>query len=155
MSNPSKAKGTAVETAIVRYLRANGFPFADRQPLRGGRDQGDITACPGIIIEAKTSKRTGPTGLPSEQLLATWLDQTELERVNAGAAVGLLVVKRHGTTDPGRWHCWWPVDVLGSLSAGTAVQTGYGVTLHAMLSLADSTFLLRAGGYGTGIEYAS
>ena len=147
MSNPSKAKGTAAETAIVRYLRANGFGGADRQPLRGNRDQGDIALCPGIIIEAKTSKRTGPTGLPPEQLLTTWLDQTELERANAGAAIGLLVVKRHGTTNPGRWHTWWRLEHLADVLA----EDGHADIVWSspvMLDLANTVELLRQSGYG-------
>jgi len=147
MSNPSKQKGTACETAIVRFLRANGFGGADRQPLRGNRDAGDIAVCPGIIIEAKTSKRTGPPGLPPEQLLATWLDQTELERVNAGAAIGLLVIKRHGTTNPGRWLCWWRLEHLADVLAdGRYADIVWSAPV--MLDLANTVELLRQSGYG-------
>lgn len=142
MSNPSKAKGTACETAIVRYLQTHGFPFADRQPLRGGRDQGDIAVCPGVIIEAKTSARTKATGLPADSVLADWLDQTELERANANADIGLLVVKRHGTTDPGRWHCWRNGGMDDS-----PIWGGW-----TMRPLADVVHLLRVIGYGDQLD---
>jgi len=39
MANPSKAKGTAWESMLVKWLRENGFPDADRSPLRGSLDQ--------------------------------------------------------------------------------------------------------------------
>lgn len=146
MSNPSKAKGTAAESAIVKYLRANGFGGADRQPLRGGRDQGDINVCPGIIIEAKTSARTKATGLPADKVLRMWLDQTELERTNAGAAVGLLVVKRHGTTDAGRWNCWCRLGHLALCPSPTLEN------VPIMLTLADSIRVLRVIGYGDQLD---
>lgn len=49
----SRAKGTAWESRLVRYLRDHGFPNADRHPLRGTADRGDINGVPGWIVEAK------------------------------------------------------------------------------------------------------
>lgn len=109
MSNPSKQKGTAAETAVVRWSRANGFPGADRQPLRGNRDAGDINLCPGIVLEVKNHAGVASTGQPTKLTLATWMAQAELERVNAGAAHCPLVVKRAGTSDVGRWFAYLPV----------------------------------------------
>ncbi len=45
MSNPSKAKGTAAETAVVRYARAHGFPHADRLTLSGRYDRWRCPEC--------------------------------------------------------------------------------------------------------------
>ncbi len=39
----SKQKGTAAETAVVKYLKANGFPKAERRALQGNLDKGDIS----------------------------------------------------------------------------------------------------------------
>ena len=47
----SKAKGTAAETAVVRFLRAVGFTQAERRTLGGTQDRGDIAGVPGVVIE--------------------------------------------------------------------------------------------------------
>lgn len=98
MSNPSKQKGTAAETALVRYLKANGFPEARRQPLAGNRDIGDVWVCPWTIAEVKV--RTGPY---SDADVDKWLLECETERVNAAADECWLVVKRVGKACPGNW----------------------------------------------------
>jgi hypothetical protein len=90
----SRAKGTKAETAIVNYLRANGFPHAERRALAGSADKGDIAGVPGVVIEAKDCVRAE---------LAAWADEAAQEAVNAGAPVGAVWFKRRGTTDPGRW----------------------------------------------------
>ena len=56
MTNPPRKRGTAAETAVTRWLRDHGFPHADRQPLRGGRDQGDIDITAGLIAEVKNHR---------------------------------------------------------------------------------------------------
>ena len=33
-----RAKGTRFESEIVEYLKANGFPYAERRAMRGNRD---------------------------------------------------------------------------------------------------------------------
>jgi hypothetical protein len=38
-----KAKGTRWESAVVTFLRSAGFGWADRVPLSGARDRGDVT----------------------------------------------------------------------------------------------------------------
>ncbi len=54
MSNPSKQKGTAFETAVVNYLRAAGRN-ARRLVLTGSKDSGDI-AVDAWTLEAKNRK---------------------------------------------------------------------------------------------------
>ena len=150
MSNPPRAKGTRAESALVKWLRVNGFGHADRQPLRGGRDQGDITACPGIVIEVKSYRL--PTGVPTRGQLTEWMTQTEVERWNAAADIAVLVVKRPGTTDPGRWFAYVTAWTLADLIAGTS-RTVIPVDLPDLeapvcLSVASLTALLRAAGWG-------
>lgn len=90
----SKAKGTAAETAVVRFLQAEGFAQAERRTLGGVKDRGDIAGIPGVVIEVKNCAR---------QELAAWVAEAELERDNDGASLGVVWHKRRGTTDPGRW----------------------------------------------------
>lgn len=89
--NRSKARGTAWESAIVKYLRAHGHPFAERRALAGNQDKGDI-ALPGIVIEAKNCAKFD---------LAGWLDEATLEAANAGVPVGVVWFKKRGSTNPG------------------------------------------------------
>ena len=82
-----RAKGTAFETLIVRYLNDHGFPHAERRALHGTADLGDITGTPGIIWECKNHKQLR---------LSEWMTQTETEKQNADAEIGVLVAKRSG-----------------------------------------------------------
>jgi hypothetical protein len=156
MSNPSKNKGTAAETAVVRWAREHGYPHADRQPLRGNRDAGDIALCPGVIVEVKNRRLA--TGVPTAGDLTEWMRQTELEREVARADVGILVVKRGGTTDPGRWFAyvtaWTIADIITGSSAGISDEPG---TYEApvCLAVADLVQLLRVAGWGAPLEDAA
>ena len=85
MANPSKAKGTAWETAVVGYLRDNGFPWAERRALNGATDKGDVSGIPGVVIEAKAERQIS---------LAGYMDEVAIEVANANASVGVAVVKR-------------------------------------------------------------
>ena len=151
MSNPSKSKGTAAETALVRWLRANGFPGADRQPLRGGRDQGDVALCPGVVVEVKYHAGPAATGQPTAATLAAWLDEVDVEQSNAGAAVAFLVVKRKGTTDPGRWFAYVHLSTFVDLTdpeEPCILPDGLAHDPPVQLAVADLAALLRAAGYG-------
>ena len=53
MTGRPKDIGTAAETAVVRFLRDNGFPLAERRALHGSTDRGDITGTPGLVWEVK------------------------------------------------------------------------------------------------------
>lgn len=80
-----KAKGTSFETAIVNYLK-NWWPMAERRTLHGVLDKGDIAGThPGLVWECKNQKKLE---------LSQWLLETEQERINANAELGVLVVKR-------------------------------------------------------------
>ncbi len=67
----SKAKGTAFETALVRYLRENGWE-ADRLTLSGTDDEGDICVREDggfySIIEAKATRALTPAQFVKEAL---------------------------------------------------------------------------------------
>lgn len=116
----AKNKGTFAESATVKYLRDNGFPFADRRPLSGAKDRGDVLLCPGVIAEVKAHKRIK---------MGPWLAETEAERVNAGAEYAFLVVKPEGVgvTRTGAWYAamyWCDLSYLAAFR-------------HVVLSIAD------------------
>ncbi len=95
----ARAKGTAAETAVANYLKFQGWPYAERRALSGSVDRGDITGTPGLVWEIKAGARLDVPG---------WLRETEVERVNAKAAHGILVVKPKGV-GTGNVHQWWSV----------------------------------------------
>lgn len=158
MSNPSKAKGTRGESAVARWFRENGFPHADRQPLRGNRDAGDIDLCPGAVVVEVKSVKSGAKGAPPPGDLATWMAQAAAERDNAGAAYCPLIVKRAGTTDVGRWFAYLPLldvwalltgaHVMGADPQWSARHEPAHMSDPVCMSVHTLALILRAAGYG-------
>lgn len=116
MVNRPKNKGTAGESAVVAYLRTAGFPYAERLALQGGKDRGDITGIPGIVIEVKACQEYSFNG---------WLTEARVERDNAGADFGLVVAKPRlvGTTRTGKWYAlMYAYDYLALLSQASKLS---------------------------------
>lgn len=89
----NKARGTRWESACVTFLREHGFPWADRVPLSGARDRGDVTVGPGSpVMEMKSQNRHS---------LAEWLDEAQQEAQNARAPFGVVWFKRRGKASAG------------------------------------------------------
>lgn len=88
----NKARGTKHETNVVNYLRANGFPHAERRTLSGAKDRGDINAAADLVIECKSQARHS---------LAEWVDEANAEGVNAGADIALVWAHRRGKGSAG------------------------------------------------------
>jgi hypothetical protein len=97
MTNRPRGKGTSAETMLVDYLQANGFPYAERRSLKGGKDQGDITGCRGLVFEVKWAH----AGIR----MSEWVEQMVVERNNAQADHGVLVIKTPGlgVQQVGKW----------------------------------------------------
>lgn len=109
----NKQRGTKWESAIVNFLREHGFSYADRVPLSGARDRGDVTIGPGSpAIEAKSQNRHS---------FAEWLDEANEEAHNARAPFGVVWTKRRGHTSPGRGY----VVMDGSTFVLLLQQAGY------------------------------
>lgn len=111
--NRSKQKGTAAETAVVRYLHTRGWLHAERRALSGSQDRGDVAGIPGVVIEVKNCKRDE---------LGAWVDEAEQERANDGAVHSAVWHKRRGTTDPGAWF----VTMTGEQYADLLIDAGHG-----------------------------
>lgn len=84
MANPSKAKGTSFETALVDFLKPM-FPAVERRALHGNTDKGDIAGIPDWTFEAKNRKKLGIGGA---------LDEAITEARNAGTPYAVAIVKR-------------------------------------------------------------
>jgi hypothetical protein len=87
MTSRNKAKGSAWERAIVEHLRTVGWPYAERRIAGAVKDRGDIAGVVGVVIEAKNT---------ASRNLAGWIEETELERVNDNAWLGVVWHKRTG-----------------------------------------------------------
>lgn len=100
MSNPSKAKGTAFETAVVNWLTAGGHR-ARRKVLAGANDEGDIDVDL-WTLEAKNCRTLA---------LSQWVKEADAESLNCGRPVA-VVVKRRGISDPGESYVVMPLRVF-------------------------------------------
>ncbi len=148
MTNKPKDIGTRGETAVVRYLRANGFAQAERRALRGGKDCGDITGIGPLVIEVKAGDAGKRASYPT---IGKWLGETEVERKNADADYGLLVTKRDavGPLNAGHWWAWLHLRAVLELTGclGPRVHDNLPNPVVRM-TLADAVHLLRHAGYG-------
>ena len=158
MTNRPKQIGTAGETAVVRYLRPNGFGGVERSALHGNVDQGDLTGTPGVGWEVKAGHAAENA---SDAQIATWLDDTESERVNRGADVAVLVLKRKGkgAASAGAWWAFLPgwayvylaqceVSLDPDSERPREYRLDYDAAPAVRVTLADAVYLLRAAGYG-------
>lgn len=131
--------GTRHTTSVVRYLIANGFPHAELRNLAGQYDKGDITGTPGLVWECKggNAAETAADGMVDK-----WMRETEKERRNANADIGVLVMKRRAI-GPANAHQFWAVLPLWVLQPLADPQ-------HApvRMFLGDAVTLLRGLGYG-------
>ena len=145
----SRNKGAKAERDLVTYLRTVGFGGAERAVRTGYRtstrtaaDPGDITGTPGIVWSVKDVAVDDHI---------KWL--AELNAMHGRETdARLLVHKRSGKADPGRWWCWMRLHTLQHLAEATA-----GVDLAewgppVRMELRHVIPLLHAAGYGDAIE---
>lgn len=104
----NRRKGTAAESALVDYLRTHGWKYAERRALTGSKDKGDVTGTPGVVWEQKNAARI---------CIPEWMRETETERENAGADIGVLVIKPRGVgvTRVDQWAALLPLSVVVDL----------------------------------------
>lgn len=146
----NRRKGADAERAVAKYLRANGFPGAERAVRLGyvGSDRvipdpGDLTGTPGIVWQVKDCAREN---------IAVWLDDTDRQREQADAEHGVLVVRRRGAAGVGRWWAWvglGDVLTLANPDGCHCVECAGEVTKEPVrLELGTLVELFRIRGYG-------
>jgi len=138
----SRNKGAIAERDLVKYLRTTGFGGAERAVRTGYRtadrvaaDPGDITGTPGIVWSVKDS---------ATEQLTKWL--AELDAMEGDDVVRLLVHKRVGKADPGRWWCWLRLQTLLALDGHERMSIPYEAPVR--MELGHVVPLLHAAGYG-------
>lgn len=92
----AKDAGARFERAQADWLAARlGDDRIDRRVRRGTKDTGDIGgvmfAGGRVVIECKNTSRDNLPG---------WVREAEVERGNDDALIGVVMHKKHGTTDP-------------------------------------------------------
>jgi hypothetical protein len=97
----AKQKGTAAETAVVNWLKSKGRKHVERRSLHGTNDRGDIAGIPGVVIEVKNHAR---------MTLSEWVDEMLVEVENDKADTGVVIHKRKGTTNVGKWYATMTVE---------------------------------------------
>ncbi|MEV7855151.1 hypothetical protein [Streptomyces sp. NPDC088183] len=85
MASPSKAKGTAWESAWTAYVREHHNPDAHRNVQMGSKDIGDVAGYYLHAAELKAEKTI---------TLSDYIAQANREAANAGQPYGCAVVKR-------------------------------------------------------------
>lgn len=114
----SKAKGTAFESAVTKYLADTVDDRVERRALSGTKDCGDIAGLrtpwnDRVVVEVKNHARMN---------LAEWVDEAEAERLNDGAHVGVVVHKRprKGAEQMGEQYVTMTLANFAKLLDGTA-----------------------------------
>lgn len=111
----SKRRGTSWESAVVAFLREQGWPHVERRAHNGAKDRGDVAGIPGVVVEAKSAARIE---------LAAWIAEAETERANDGAEYGVVWAKRKGKTSAADGY----VVMTGAQFAALLRDAGYGGT---------------------------
>lgn len=93
MSNPSKKKGTAAETRVVKYLKEKGLD-AERLALHGSKDEGDVRFYNQWLDEFRLEIKAGKqTENPNRKLFEEWVGQTMIEQMNSGIKTFLVIAR--------------------------------------------------------------
>lgn len=145
MANPSKAKGTASESAVVKLAQSFGLE-AERRALAGANDEGDVWIDGGRIVVEVKSRRKFWTWAEVDR----WFREAEKEAEQSHRCdAAVLVVKRPGSgvARAGDWFAWITVSDLNFIAApkGNHVTATYCPDQRVMLPLGD-LLAIYAGG---------
>lgn len=138
MVNKPKAIGTAGESAVRNFLNGDGWPECHRIAQTGREDSGDLLICDKPLRAIAEVKSGAVAEKASSALIWAWLEETERERRNADAALGVLVVRRY-RRNPALWDVHMRLRDLVWLETG---RPGFS-DIAVRMSLADFSAMLR------------
>ena len=150
MSNPSKRKGTAAESAVRTAAEAAGLP-AVRVALAGSGDQGDVWVFPEgngakVCIEVKAGEQAAN---PSWGQIDRWFREAEAEAARTpNCDMAVLVIRRRGSGMAGDWHAWFRMSDLNWWLAPADARpliNAYTTTQRVMCPLGDLLHQLKIG----------
>lgn len=126
MPNANRDKGLQAERDVARYFRQAGLLGAERSVSTGWRnsarttaDAGDLKGTPGLAVQIKNISKP----LVGDALAKAMAD-TAAQCDAAGAAIPLLIEKRHGHANPGQWWAWLPANMFCGLAFGIDPYSG-------------------------------
>lgn len=110
----ARAAGARFTRLIADHFRANGHPFADKQPLTGALDKGDVANVHHwdghpIALELKDTARLDLPG---------WWREAQAEARNLGTPYAAVIHKRHGVGAPGEQWVTLTVDQFNDIIRG-------------------------------------
>lgn len=111
----AKKAGSAFERSVADYLAAEVDDRIDRRAKTGAQDRGDIGGLRTLLGDriAVECKDYGGVYHVSE-----WLREAETERGNDDAALGVVVAKRRGVTDPAQQVVFMTLEAFSRLVGG-------------------------------------
>lgn len=110
----ARQAGARTERVVADYLAdALDDDRIDRRVKRGVKDRGDIGGIRAhgqrVVVEVKDCAKPA---------IPAWVAEAHTEAGNDDALVGVVVAKRRGTTDPGRFWVHMTLDDLLALLTG-------------------------------------
>lgn len=109
----AKQAGSRFESQVAAYLAEHVDDRIERRTRGGSKDRGDIAGLrhlgQRIVVECKNTSRIN---------LGTWANETEIQRGNDDAGVGIIAHKRHGKGQPGDQWVTMTLDDLIALITG-------------------------------------
>lgn len=112
MTTRSKRKGSKAELDVVKYLRTQGWKYAERRLAGDKYDKGDVAGVNGVCFEVKDHVKMD---------LAGWVNELLVEVKNAKADAGAVIHKRKGKGDVAEWYATMTVEMFVDLIK----QAGY------------------------------
>lgn len=115
MSTQTRKGNSEGEIPVENYLKQRGFRRAFRLRHQGTIDKGDIGGIDGVMLEVKNH---------GVYKIAEWMKEVAVEKANAAASIGALIMKPKGigTTRVGQWWVVMPVTDFSRL----LIEAGYG-----------------------------
>lgn len=121
----SRNKGLTAERAVANYLKDNGFPDARRSVATGWStansqlpDRGDIDGVRGLAIQVKNLARRLEGKLLIDTWRATVAQAAEMTRQTGAAHRPIIIEKRAGSADVGRWWLHTDTGILVRMLTG-------------------------------------
>lgn len=109
-----------MERQVADWLRDHVSEFIDRRTKTGSKDRGDLTGVRShgkrVAVEIKNTARVN---------LAGWIAEAHTEAGNDDAAVGVVVHKRHGVSDPARQWVTMTLEDFAFLLTGEEQEGRY------------------------------
>lgn len=131
--------GTRGETAVVRYLRTQGFPGAERKPLSGRHDRSDVNVTAGIVAQVKAGEMAAHASVLD---IRRWMIEADRQRLNAEADINILVLRQR-RRPTSYWHVWTTVRQLSILQGAISEYEEPDTTTPLMMLLTDWAELAR------------